>query len=410
MSAGGAYGKILVVDTNLFFVKRLTEALRLQGFEVLHSTEPAYALTMIEWNMPVAILCAVHLRNAQSFDIPSILRADAKTRHISVIGIGDRGQQSQLLALRAGYDDFLDRRLSAEEIAAHLVSFLTSHQDGFQPTQMLGRSETALDGRLSLVDLPGMIQVLAQSRQTGALHVNATATDGVIFFDAGEVIHAESGQFAGDEAIAHLIKNCYGVKDGVYKFIPGGAVTLRTVQGNLSGLILDALRELDEEHSDPTARAETQPAPKAEGLGPKLESDDQSTADARVEIRANPPRLAEQREPDVDQEAGGPALPSLAAHQGSSAQESNLPDELRGRECDPVFDTPFPPEQIEGMPEIASDELHQPIEVNPATVEGPDIFGLPKELDLATENENNPIRDLFKDFIEEAVGNKESHE
>jgi DNA-binding response OmpR family regulator len=256
--------KIFVVDTNLFFVKRLTEALKQKGFEAVHCSDPAYALTMIEWNMPVAILCSTASRGPNTFEIPAILQGDAKTSHIPVIAIGDRGQQSQLEALRAGYEDFVDRRLGAEEIAAHLVSLLSSHKDGFQSTQMLPRAETALDGRLSLVDLPGVIQMIEQSRQTGALHVNVGTTDGIIFFNTGEVIHAESGLLAGDDAIVCLIKTCQRNKDGVYKFIPGSAPTLRTVHCNLSGLIMDALREIDEEDRDnAVALEEVEPEPAA---------------------------------------------------------------------------------------------------------------------------------------------------
>jgi hypothetical protein len=216
---------------------------------------------MIEWNTPVAILCSTNPRDSAAFEIPSILRADPKTSHIPVIGIGDRGQQSQLEALRRGYEDLVDRRLGAEEIAAHLVSILSSRRDGFRPTQMLDRSETALDGRLSLVDLPGVIQVLSQSRQTGGLHINADGTDGIIFFDAGEVIHAESGPLAGDEAIIQLVKSCYLTKDGVYKFTPGDPASLRTVHGSLNALILDALRELDEQEQTSSTQPEDEPTP-----------------------------------------------------------------------------------------------------------------------------------------------------
>jgi CheY-like chemotaxis protein len=277
MQTGETNGKVFVVDTNLFFVKRLSEALRQQGFEAVHCSEAAYALTMIEWNMPVAILCAINFNNSVGFEIPSILRADPKTSHIPVIAIGDRGQQSQLEALRAGYADVVDRRLGAEEMAAHLISLLSSHRDGFQPTQMLARSETALDGRLSLVDLPGVIQVLSQSRQTGGLHINADTADGIIFFDAGEIIHAESGQFAGDDAIVHLVKSCYLTKDGVYKFIPGDTATLRTVQGTLNALILDALRQLDEKERDTQAETpqenETPPEPQPQEFETEMEKD-----------------------------------------------------------------------------------------------------------------------------------------
>lgn len=297
MNATGTEPKVFVVDTNLFFVKRLSEALRQLGFVAVHCSEPAYALTMIEWNMPVAVLCATSMSNAMGLEIPGILRADPKTSHIPVIAIGDRGQQSQLETLRAGYADFIDRRLGAEEIAAHVTSILSSYRDGFQPTQMLARSETALDGRLSLVDLPGVIQVLAQSRQTGGLHINADSADGIIFFDAGEIVHAECGHFAGDDAIVQVVKSCYLTKDGVYKFIPGDASALRTVQGSLNALILEAMRQLDEEEHE--ALPETLPAGNAAAESQAQSSEPEkdkvptpgmepAAAEDRVEIEAIP--------------------------------------------------------------------------------------------------------------------------
>ncbi len=243
------FGKIFVIDSNLFLAKRLSEVLTQRGFEAVHCSDPVYALTMIEWNMPLAILCSTNLQNANAFEVPNILRADAKTSHIPVIAIGDRGQESQLEALRAGYTDFLDRRLGSEEMVNHLLSFLVSRCNGFQPTQMLAHAETDLHGRFSLVDLPVVIQTLGQSRQTGALHINADEVDGIVFFHQGEVLHAECGQHAGDDAIVQMIKRCHGVKEGVYKFVSGGPAGLRTVQGSLNGLILDALRELDEENN-----------------------------------------------------------------------------------------------------------------------------------------------------------------
>jgi CheY-like chemotaxis protein len=258
--------------------------------------------------MPAAILCAYHLGNTAGFEIPTILRADPKTSHIPVIAIGDRGQQSQLEALRAGYADFLDRRLGAEEIAAHLKSFLSSRRDGFQPTQMLARSETALDGRLSLVDLPGVIQVLAQSRQTGGLHINADSADGIIFFDAGGIIHAESGQFAGDDAIVHLVKSCYLTKDGVYKFIPGDAAKLRTVQSNLNALILDAMRQLDEEERD--TAAETHAETNAAAAMPEAESPDSKVAEDRAETAVA--EEAPEPEPQADEPETDKAPSSVA--------------------------------------------------------------------------------------------------
>ena len=40
--------KLLLIDGNVFFAKRLGDALKSEGFEVVHSTQSSYALTMLE--------------------------------------------------------------------------------------------------------------------------------------------------------------------------------------------------------------------------------------------------------------------------------------------------------------------------------------------------------------------------
>ena len=39
--------------------------------------------------------------------------------------------------------------------------------------------------------------MLLHSRQSGALHINAADLDGVLFFDAGDISHAEAGERIG---------------------------------------------------------------------------------------------------------------------------------------------------------------------------------------------------------------------
>ena len=77
--APGVPAKILLIESNVYLVKRLGEALRQEGYEVIHSAQGAYALTMLEWNTPAAILCATNLREMGALEIAPILRADPKT-------------------------------------------------------------------------------------------------------------------------------------------------------------------------------------------------------------------------------------------------------------------------------------------------------------------------------------------
>src|SRR5579884_506213 len=136
-TATAGVGKLLIIDSNVLFAKRLGNALRDQGFEVVHSMEGAYALTMLEWDTPDAIVCATNLREMGAFEIVKILHADQNTSHIPVIALGDDSEKGLISAFRAGCDDCISRNLGPENIATHVRAFLRSREEGFQPTQML---------------------------------------------------------------------------------------------------------------------------------------------------------------------------------------------------------------------------------------------------------------------------------
>lgn len=245
-----APARILVIDANLFFARRITEALKVEGFEVVHSPQSAYALTMLEYDTPSVILCSTNLREIGAHELPAIVHADPKTAHVPVIAMGDGGDQALMEAFRSGCADYIDKRLGPELIASHVKTFLRSSAEGFQPVDMLGSSDTAMSGSLEHVDLPGVLQMLGHSRQSGSLYVNAGSIDGIVFFENGTVTHAESGDLVGDEAVVHIVKHCNGVEAGSYKFLPGQNARTRTVLRSATELMLEALRELDEAAQD----------------------------------------------------------------------------------------------------------------------------------------------------------------
>lgn len=242
--------RVMLIDSNVLFSRRLGDALRREGLEVVHASQSAYALTMLEWNMPAAILCATNLREMGAFEIAPLLRADPKTAQIPLIAISSGDSSALMEAFRAGCDECVDRRRPPEEIAAHVRNLLLSRQEGFQPTQMLAGSETSLSGNIEHHDLPGVLQMLAQARQTGALHINAAGVDGIVFFDAGEITHAECDTLFGDEAVIQILKVCQQAPSGVYKFAYGAAALHRTVLRSATDLLLDAMREFDEAERD----------------------------------------------------------------------------------------------------------------------------------------------------------------
>ena len=246
----GRPARILLIDTNVYFAKRLGDALKREGFEVTTSTQPSFALTTIEYDAPAAILCGTHMREMGALEIAQIVHSDPKNASLSIIALGDGSQRALMEAFQAGCDDYIDRTRPPAVIAAHVKNIIASKADGFQPTQMLAQADTSLSGSLTHHDLPGVMQMLGHAHQTGALHINAGETDGVLFFDAGEVTHAECGSLFGDEAVIHILKSCVQGGKGVYKFVYGTTSPQRTVLRSATDLMLDAMREYDEASRD----------------------------------------------------------------------------------------------------------------------------------------------------------------
>jgi hypothetical protein len=81
------------------------------------------------------------------------------------------------------------------------------------------------------------------------LYINAESIDGTIFFSHGEVLHAEVGEIIGDDAVIRTIKTCNGMVRGGYKFVPGALTATRTVFRSVTELMMEALREIDEERA-----------------------------------------------------------------------------------------------------------------------------------------------------------------
>jgi CheY-like chemotaxis protein len=261
MIVPGKPARILLIDSNVLFAKRLGDALKREGFEVTATTQATFALTALEYDAPTAIVCSTNMREMGALEIAQIIHADPKNSNLPIIATGDGSQGALMEAFQAGCDDYIDRHLSVATIATHVKNIIISKVDGFQPTQMLGQADTSLSGNLTHHDLTGVMQMLAQARQTGALTINAGEADAVLFFDAGEIAHAECGALFGDEAVLDILKSCVRCGSGVYKFVYGAATTQRTVLRSATDLMLDAMREYDEtarDYTDQVADKEAQ--------------------------------------------------------------------------------------------------------------------------------------------------------
>jgi len=337
MIFSGRPAKILLIDTNVHFSKRLSDALKREGFEVSCSTQPAFALTTLEYDAPTAIVCSTNMREMGALDIARLVRADAKNSALPIIALGDGSQRALMEAFQAGCDDYVDRTRPPAVLATHIRNIIISKAEGFQPTQMLAQADTSLSGSLTHHDLPGVMQMLGHAHQTGALHINSGDTDALLFFDAGAITHAECGSLFGDEAVIHILKSCMRNNSGVYKFVYGSASTQNTVLRSTTDLLLDAMRELDE-----SAHAADHPAA-ADWSSPEACSEPPRAEASPLEVASSQPGHAATTATLIDDFAA-----SLGADSEGPEHSADLAAERAGG---------VPGNQDQPVPRSAADEL-----------------------------------------------------
>jgi CheY-like chemotaxis protein len=365
--------KILLIDSNVYFSKRLGDALKKEGFQVLASTQPEFALTTLEYDTPSAVVCATNMRGMGALEIATIIKADPKNANLPIIALGDGSQRALMEAFQAGCDDYIDRQRQPAVIAAHIRNIIVSKSEGFQPTQMLAQADTSLSGSLTHHDLPGVLQMLGQARQTGALHINAGATDAVLFFDAGNINHAECGSLFGDEAVIHIVKSCIHGGEGVYKFVYGATTPRTTVLRSATDLMLDAMREYDESAMDSLEKSVPVKSD-LDGLvevgalaieTPEQAIEEQAAVDHQPEIQFEAPPVAPEPPTElaavtetISEEYLSMAIASenLDTHIESSPSEASLSDSSLPETASPEFQAEHSEEaSVTGYTETAPD-------------------------------------------------------
>ncbi len=107
-----------------------------------------------------------------------------------------------------------------------------------------GARRVTLAGDLSTVSIFDAVQVIENSRLTGALAVEADERRGQIYFNEGRIVGADSGDVKGLGAFRRIVEITSGAFD-FEKSAEEFSVTINALSN--TNLILDTLRQLDEE-------------------------------------------------------------------------------------------------------------------------------------------------------------------
>lgn len=143
----------------------------------------------------------------------------------------------------------LDPRIS---IAPGLDAIRRARRPNLQPgdqtieRRIPERPKFTLTGDLASISIFDAVQALENSRLTGVLAITSVAHSGSVFFNEGRIVGAEAGAVTGTDAFRKLVEVTSGTFD-FEKSAQAFPVTINAASN--TNLILDSLRQLDEEKS-----------------------------------------------------------------------------------------------------------------------------------------------------------------
>lgn len=102
--------------------------------------------------------------------------------------------------------------------------------------------EEGFRGVLRRVGLPDIIQMECLSRHSVVLYVSAASGHGEIFIKDGSIIHAQTGELAGETAFNHIL----GMKGGEFDLRAFAEPPTQSIEGQWEFLLMEAARQADE--------------------------------------------------------------------------------------------------------------------------------------------------------------------
>lgn len=98
-------------------------------------------------------------------------------------------------------------------------------------------------GAISLPLLPDLIQIYTVSLADGALAIRSGGRRGTIWFEHGEIVHAECGDVTGEEAVYQLLR----WQNGQFSLDPEGRAAVRSITVPWQNVLMEGCRRLDED-------------------------------------------------------------------------------------------------------------------------------------------------------------------
>jgi uncharacterized protein (TIGR02266 family) len=246
---GMAPWRVILAEDEALMAQMLLDMLAELPVEVVQARDGREALARAQEARPDLVLLDAMMPELDGFEVAAALRASPVTQDVPIIFLTSRGGlEDKVRGLELGADDYLVKPIRREELLARVRNVLR---------RVEGRRAAAppessvMRGRLEIMRLASIVQVLETDRRTGTLHLRAHGRRGDMMFVDGQVAYAVEGGREGEAAVFNLL----GWEQGEFELeITSGAGPASAQVGRSNqALLAEGIRRLGE---IPALRAE----------------------------------------------------------------------------------------------------------------------------------------------------------
>ena len=238
--------KLLVADDN-----PLVRDLIVKGMEPFCEIETAAdgadALLKVIDTPPDVILCDYKMPGLDGRQLFEKLRGRDATRHIPFLFMASRADiEERLRPLVDGVEDFVTKPFLVKD----LVRITKKVVDRLHLEKLQKRASRpgVIQGRLEEMSMIDLMQSLEMGQKSCRLLVKKAGETGELYFASGQCRDAKIGALVGDEAVYKVLL----WTDGEFEidFNAANASTNTTTTRNTTGLLMEAMRLMDEASRD----------------------------------------------------------------------------------------------------------------------------------------------------------------
>jgi CheY-like chemotaxis protein len=236
--------KVLVVDDNALILDLLMKGLS-PHCDARPAADGADALLKIVDDPPDLIVCDYRMPGLDGRALYEKLRGRQQTKLIPFIFLASRGDiEEKLRPMVEGVEEFIPKPFFLKEFVRRTKKVV----DRLQLEKLQNRTVRpgVVQGRLEEMGILDLMQSLEMGQKSCQLTVRRGEETAELFFSSGQCKDAKLGKFDGEAAVFQAVR----WPDGAFEIDFNAGPTRTTISRTTTGLLMEALRIIDEEQRD----------------------------------------------------------------------------------------------------------------------------------------------------------------